>query len=43
MEVHQTAPSVDESVGRWRRDLPPETQKRVGAIFEEALEWLGYE
>jgi LPS sulfotransferase NodH len=43
MEVHQTAPSVGESVGRWRRDLPSEAQERVGRIFEEPLEWLGYE
>jgi Sulfotransferase family len=43
MEVHQTAPSIGESVGRWRRDLSPEDQERAGKAFAEPLAWLGYE
>ena len=43
MEVHQTAPSVEQSIGRWRRDLSDGDQSRANDAFEEALVGLGYE
>jgi hypothetical protein len=39
---HGTAPSPAASIGRWRRDLPPELQAVVADIFGDLLPDLGY-
>jgi hypothetical protein len=39
---HGTATSPDASIGRWRRDLPPELQVAVADTFGDLLHELGY-
>lgn len=40
---HRTATgSVDQSIGRWRRDMEPTLQIRTTSIFADTLEELGY-
>jgi hypothetical protein len=41
-EWHRTAPSVIDSVGRWRRDLSPELQAICQEAFGPALAEFGY-
>jgi len=42
-EWHMTSPGGEESVGRWRSDLPPALGNAAGEAFGEALEAFGYE
>jgi hypothetical protein len=39
---HGTAESAEASIGRWRRDLPPELQAMVAARFGDLLPEFGY-
>jgi Sulfotransferase family len=41
--AHRTTGSVEESIGRWRRELPRELRSVVQAELDEALIELGYE
>ncbi len=43
MHFHRTSPSVDDSMGRWRRDLDPELQALATAALGPALAAFGYE
>lgn len=40
---HATTGSVDESIGRWRRDLPPADRAVVAEVCRSVLERCGYE
>jgi hypothetical protein len=40
--THRTSSSVEESVGRWRRDLTPEQQAACEEVFEDVLLQFGY-
>ena len=42
LQQHRTSHSEQESVGRWQRDLSPELQEAVNAIFQEQLQAFGY-
>ena len=42
LQQHRTSHSEQESVGRWKRDLSPELQEAVNAIFQEQLQAFGY-
>jgi hypothetical protein len=42
LQFHRTAPSLRESVGRWRRDLSPEMQAICQEAFGAALADFGY-
>jgi hypothetical protein len=39
---HGTAGSPDASIGRWRRDLPPELLAAVEETFTDLLQEFGY-
>lgn len=39
--VHRTAPSTEESIGRWRRDLPEEVGETIGRELRPELDVLG--
>jgi hypothetical protein len=41
-EEHRTSPSVDESIGRWRRDLDVNLQRACDEAFGDLLPVLGY-
>jgi len=38
--VHRTAPSTEESIGRWRRDLPADVAETIGRELRPELEAL---
>ena len=40
---HRTSATVDASLGRWRRDLPPAEQEMVRAAFDDVLPPFGYD
>jgi hypothetical protein len=40
---HRTAASVEESVGRWKRELSPERQAACAEAFDDILLEFGYE
>jgi len=40
---HRTAPSALASIGRWRRDLPAETQQLCQDVLADALREFGYD
>jgi hypothetical protein len=42
LQQHRTSHSEQESVGRWKRDLSPELQEAINAIFQEHLQAFGY-
>jgi hypothetical protein len=42
LQQHRTSRSERESIGRWKRDLSPELQEVVNAVFREHLEAFGY-
>ncbi|MGE5689860.1 MAG: sulfotransferase, partial [Pseudomonadota bacterium] len=42
LDRHRTTPDRATSIGRWRRDLPPELQDLCGAVFCDALARFGY-
>jgi hypothetical protein len=42
MEMHRTTPTQDESIGRWRRDLPPELQAAATVALARPLAAFGY-
>jgi hypothetical protein len=42
LQQHRTSRSERESIGRWKRDLSPELQEVVNAMFREHLEAFGY-
>jgi hypothetical protein len=42
LEQHRTTPSLRESVGRWRRDLPPELYATCQEAFGASLADFGY-
>jgi hypothetical protein len=42
-ERHRTASSVQESVGRWKRELTPEQQSLCAESFDDILVAFGYE
>ena len=42
LQQRRTSHSEQESVGRWKRDLSPELQEAVNAIFQEQLQAFGY-
>jgi hypothetical protein len=42
-ERHRTASSVEESIGRWKRELSPEQQAAAGEAFDDILVEFGYE
>jgi hypothetical protein len=42
-EEHRTASSVEGSVGRWRKDLPPELIEACNQSFGDVLAEFGYE
>jgi hypothetical protein len=39
--VHRTAPSTEESIGRWRRDLPGDVAKTIAHELGPELEAVG--
>ena len=39
--VHRTAPSTDESIGRWRSDLPGEVAETIGRELRPELDTVG--
>jgi len=39
--VHRTAPSTEESIGRWRSDLPGEVAEAIGRGLRPELDTLG--
>jgi hypothetical protein len=39
--VHRTAPSTDESIGRWRRDLPADVADAIGRELGPEIDSLG--
>jgi hypothetical protein len=41
--VHMTAPSVSETVGRWRKDLDDSVKRRFAQHFGEVLSEFGYD
>ena len=41
-EWHMTSPGGEESVGRWRSDLPPALAKAADEAFGEAIAVFGY-
>ena len=43
LQGHGTAESPDASIGRWRRDLPPDVQGLVDEAFGDLLSEFGYE
>jgi len=40
---HRTTDAVEESIGRWKRDLPHELRPVVGESLDPVLAELGYE
>ena len=42
LEAHRTSGDLRRSIGRWRRDLPPELQRACSDVFDPMLERLGY-
>ena len=40
---HRTSPTVDASIGRWRRDLTPEQQAMAQDAFADVLAPFGYD
>jgi hypothetical protein len=40
---HRTTPTIASSIGRWRRDMPPELLAEVAAETDEVLVGFGYE
>lgn len=40
---HRTAGTKDSSVGRWRREMPPDLRREVDAAFGEPMALHGYE
>ena len=40
---HRTSESIERSIGRWRRDLPPSLRPAVRRALAEALSEFGYE
>ena len=40
--VHRTATSTEESIGRWREDLPAEVAETIGRELRPELERLGF-
>jgi hypothetical protein len=40
--VHRTAPSTEESIGRWRRDLPTDVAEAIGRELWPELEAVGF-
>jgi hypothetical protein len=40
--AHQTSATVGQSVGRWRRDLSPERQRRCAEVLDAILVEFGY-
>ena len=43
MTTHRTSPSVEASIGRWRRDLDPEIRKAIEREAGDAMRELGYD
>jgi hypothetical protein len=41
--VHRTASSAEQSIGRWRRDLPAGVAETIGAELRGELQSLGFE
>jgi hypothetical protein len=41
--VHGTAPSTEESIGRWRRDLPASVAETIGAELRPEVRALHLE
>ena len=42
-DAYRTTESLEASIGRWRRDLPPALQRAAQETFAPALEEFGYE
>jgi sulfotransferase family protein len=42
-ERYRTSETAEASIGRWRRDLPPDLQHAAGEAFAPALAEFGYE
>jgi hypothetical protein len=42
-EQYRTTESAEDSIGRWRRDLPPELERAAQETFAPALAEFGYE
>jgi hypothetical protein len=40
--VHRTAPSTEESIGRWRRDLAADVAETIGRELGPELDALGF-
>ena len=40
---HRTTADVEDSIGRWKRDLPSALRQVVGESLEPVLAELGYE
>ena len=43
MQRHRTSAGAAQSIGRWKRDLSPETQASAREVLGDVLERLGYE
>ena len=43
MQRHRTSESPAQSIGRWKRDLPPELQESARSVLGDVLKTLGYE